>query len=1343
MNEHPTKENQAPELIVCLGASAGGLEALEAFFKQLPDDLDCAFVVVQHLSPDFKSLMGEILTRCTSLPIVTLKDGGTLQRNCVHLIPPTKEIRFEGLTARLGERPSKGVPPMIIDHCFQSLASEFGQKAVAIVLSGTGSDGSRGVASIAEADGLVIVQDPLDAKFDGMPRSAINTGAVHLILTPGEMPGIVNRFRHDPDSGRQPLPPLGLSENLSDIQRIQRALKNNFGVDFGRYYKEGTINRRIDRRVKITHKTDLATYRHLVESNKDELEALYKDLLIGVTSFFRDPEAFEQLEKLVFPRFLDDTNRESIRIWIPGCASGEEVYSILILLLEFLRDNEASIPVKIFATDLHRDSLDLASTAIYTNEALHAVRPELISLYFRKVPGGFQVSHKLREMVVFARHNLIEDAPFTRMDLVVCRNLLIYFNQEAQTRVLGLFGYSLVQNGHVFLGTSESIPEKNKNFAQIDGSARIFRKVREIDFVTSFRAVDPGSPKPGAAVQHNPIIRSKNPSERILDSLLGCFVPSGFLVNRENQLVYTVGNVSRFLRLSPGRMTDDFLQMVPEKLRLHFTGAIRRSFSEQKAIDYGIITLDESVENGKTERFHLRALPVEDYSHNLQHTFLSLTRPQEETPAQESQTRAPSLELPELAARRIEELENELALSREGHQTVVEELESSNEELQSTNEELIASNEELQSTNEELQSVNEELYTVNAEFDSKNRELSILSSDLENFLQSTQIGTIFLDSSYNIRRFTEAAGHAMHLRDGDEGRPILHVTSPLGLNANDLLTILKLVEDSGQPEEREIEGPNGACFLLRVLPFSESTSESPGFVLTFVDVSPVKESERERERLAANLQNLIESVDGILLTLGKDGEVTKPSQSWQSYTGQLWHDYKKHGWLDKIENAPRPEDIFTPDVISRRRFQHQFSLWSDETKSFRHCLARFSALPADEGWAGLIVDLENETETRRILEQKQAVLDEVTDQTSTCIFLKDLDGTYMSLNRFARELMNITKEQVDAGISDFDLFPENEAQKIREDDLKIIESKERAHFEETVGVPGGKVRIFSTTKIPLIDQNGNAYGLAGVSTDVTGHRESERIKAQKSELERVNAELEDKNEQLDTFATVASHDLKQPLRIITNYSDILLEEEASKFDSQTVIYMQRISDAARRLNNLLESIFEYSRSSRESLKRSEIDTNAILDEVLEAHHTSIKEGKVQVIAESLHPLTADRNMFYQILLNLVGNSLKFRSTTHPTLHVYSRQLEGGRIVFGVSDNGIGIADKHFPRVFEPFERLHSREDYEGSGIGLSVAKTVAVRHGGDIKIASRQGEGTTVEFALQPGTDWETQHPPS
>ena len=1329
-------DENKPELVICLGASAGGLEPLEAFFKEVPDDLDSAYVVVQHLSPDFKSLMGEILGRSTKLAIHVLKDGTALEKNNIYLIPPTKELTFDGLTARLEDRPIKGAPPLIIDHCFESLAKEFGPRAVAIILSGTGSDGSRGIQNVSDGDGLVIVQDPLDAKFDGMPRSAIDTQVVHLILIPSEMPSIINRFRHDPESGRMPPPTLTDSDDLNDVERIHQALKYGFGVDFGRFYKNPTIDRRIDRRVKITHNTDITTYRKMIESDSKELEALYKDLLIGVTSFFRDPEAFERLEKLVFPSFLDHSPLEPIRIWNAGCASGEEVYSILIMLLEFLERNNKSTPVKMFATDLHRDSLDRASRAIYSAEDIQAVPADLVVKHFKKVPGGFEVRRELREMVVFARHNLIEDAPFTRMDLVVCRNLLIYLNREAQSQVFGLFGYSLKKNGHLFLGSSENIPEDAKSFTPVEVSSRIYRKVRDQHFVTSFRPIDPTRLK-GRGAEPATIIKSKGPSERVLDSLLACFVTAGFLVNREHQLVYTVGDVARYLEVTTGRMSDDFLTMVPEDVRLHFAGAIRRIFSEGTQLDYGNITFTNGPEENGEARYRLRAMPVGQVDEQAQHCFLSLAKVVEAKVEEAPVPAHPGI--PELATRRIGELENEIVMYREGHQTVTEELESSNEELQSTNEELIASNEELQSTNEELQSVNEELYTVNAEYDSKNRQLSNLSSDLENFLHATRIGTIFLDETYNIRRFTDAAREVMNLREGDEERPIIHVTSRLGFEASDLLSALKAIEKDGEVKEMELEGPNDLFFLLRILPFRDQGEAQSGFVLTFIDISAVKQSERETELVSNQLHNLIESIDGIVLTLDRSGELVKGFSSWEDYTGQILTKESRSSWLDKLEGSPQFGEFVKYSSASSPQYECEIKVWHQKSESYRHCQLRLSPLPQEEGWAVLIIDLESEIQERLYLEESNQILDELTNKTSTVVFHKNLEGAYVSINTYGSQLFGLPEfKPGNQEFTDFDVFPKEVAQAIKEQDQEIIAGGKSVRIEEELVVADGSKRVFSTTKLPLLNREGKVYGLAGISTDITDDRQNQKIREQKLELEQINIEMGSKNRQLDQFAAVASHDLKQPLRIVSNYASILKEDCAESLSPEANNYLDRIYDAASRMNALLEAIHEYSQFGRQALHLSEVNPEVAIREVMEVLRFS-QNANVKFHLDTFPEVMADPEMLYQIFLNLIGNSVKFGAMEETQIWVYFRDRREGPPVFGVRDNGIGIKKEYLERIFEPFERLHSRDEYEGHGIGLSIARSAVERHGGEIKIFSEREKGTAIEFTFGPGPDWEVE----
>ena len=1338
-------DDDEPDLVICLGASAGGLEALEAFFKEVPGDLDCAYVVVQHLSPDFKSLMGEILSRSTKLPIRVLEDGSVLEKNHVHLIPPTKELSFDGLTARLEDRPSKGSPPLIIDHCFESLAKEFGPRAVAIVLSGTGSDGSRGIQNVADGDGLVIAQDPLDAKFDGMPRCAIDTQTVHLTLNPGEMPSTINRFRHDPDSGRTPLPSITGGEHLNDLERIHQALKLGFGVDFERFYKDATINRRIERRVKITHNTDITTYRLMIESDPNELEALYKDLLIGVTSFFRDPDAYEKLESLVFPAFLEHNPMDPIRIWNAGCASGEEVYSILILLLEYLEKNDRSTTVKVFATDLHRGSLERASNGIYSAADIQSVPKGLIGKYFKKVTGGFEVRRELREMVVFARHNLIEDAPFTRMDLVVCRNLLIYLNKEAQTKIFGLFGYSLQKNGFLFLGTSENLPEDAKSFVQIETGSRLYRKVRDQQFVTSFRSIDPSRLK-GRTSEPVPMLKSKNPSEKVLDSLLSCFVTAGFLVNRENQLVYTVGKVSRYLALHSGRMTDDFLSMAPEDLRLHFAGAIRRTFNEEVLVDYGNISFQDPEEASEQARFRLRAVPVGEADGQLQFCFLSLTKVVEEEP-EESGSVPAHAGIPELANRRIEELENEIGMYREGHQTVTEELESSNEELQSTNEELIASNEELQSTNEELQSVNEELYTVNAEFDSKNRELSYLTADLENFLQATRIGTIFLDDTYNIRRFTDAAAEVMNLREGDESRPIIHVTSQLGLDPTDLLAALKAVEREGKVQEMELEGPDELFMLLRILPYQDKAEALSGFVLTFIDISATKKSEREKESMSNHLRTLIEAIDGIVLTLDENGELLEASHTWEEYTGQILTKEGRSTWLHKIEGSPQfsafasAQGELSLDCCEPLRpcCEHQIKVWNQDSGSYRHCLLRLSPLPEKAGWAALVIDLESEIQARLALEENNKVLNELTDMTSTAVFHKDLKGVYVSMNRYGAQLFNMPQKRLgNQKLTDFDLFPSEIAKEITRKDQEVLAGQSSVRLEEELVIKDGSTKVYSTTKMPLLDQEGKVYGLAGIATDITDDRQNQKIREQKVELERINIEMGSKNRQLDQFASVASHDLKQPLRIVSNYASILREDCAEMLSPEANNYLGRIYDAASRMNALLEAIHEYSQFGRQALHLSDVQPEDAVREVLDVLRLGQKTA-VKFHLDTFPEIMADKEMLYQIYLNLIGNSVKFGASKNPQVWIYVRERGAARPIFGVRDNGIGIKNDYLERIFEPFERLHSRDEYEGHGIGLSIARSAVERHGGQIKISSEREKGTAIEFTFGPGPDWEVE----
>ena len=762
--------------VVGIGASAGGLEALEQFFGNMPFTEKLAFVVVQHLSPDFKSLMDELLARHTKMPIHRVEDGMELQAGGIYLIPAKKNMALSGGRFLLTDQDSSGGLNLPIDIFFRSLAQDYGSRGIAVVLSGTGSDGSRGIRDVHTAGGLVIAQSVESAAFDGMPKNAIATGICHRILAATKMPAFIEDYLKDPgtilnrDQGQfDPVEPGG------ELAAIFSLFRTRFGLDFSQY-REGTIQRRIERRMQLVRCGRMLDYVDIIRHDMLELESLYRDLLVEVTEFFRDPQAFDRLRKDVVPSIFDNPDRDpaaEMRVWIAGCATGEEAYSIAMLFHEEATKRNVAPNVKVFATDVHRSSLEIASAGVYPSEAIERVS-ERYRHHFLNQGASYQISAEIRKLVIFAPQNVVNDPPFTRIDLITCRNVLIYLKPDVQKRVLSLFHFGLHPKGFLFLGSSETVGELSREFDTIDQHWRVFQKVRDVRLRPTGNvpmATPIATPLINAIRPVQPLYQGQAPNaeSRVMEDLLDRYVPPSFLVNRHYELLHSFGDARRILTQPKGRPTLELLRMVEGDLRMAMSTALHRAAREKTRVVLEGVRIDE--DSG------IAQLSVEPHGTAGDGLYLICIEPME-APIDASGT-AEQFRADDHAAQRIVDLERELDFKKESLQTTVEELESSNEELQSTNEELVAANEELQSTNEELHSVNEELYTVNAEHQRKINELTQLTADMNNLIRSTDIGTVFLDRALRIRRFTPAISSAFDILDQDIGRPHRPIRLPV------------------------------------------------------------------------------------------------------------------------------------------------------------------------------------------------------------------------------------------------------------------------------------------------------------------------------------------------------------------------------------------------------------------------------------------------------------------------------------------------------------------------------------------------------------------------------------
>lgn len=862
VQEFTKEELPLTHFVAGIGASAGGLEALEQLFSHVDPEKSISYIVVQHLSPDFESLMDQLLGRITAMPIVQIEDGVEVEPGTIYLLPPKKEVILSDGHLLLTERSSHRELSFPIDSFFRSLAQDAGQRAVAIILSGTGSDGSRGICDVHDAGGFVAVQSEESAKFDGMPRNACDTGIVDAVLAAEEIPDAIVRYTESSVVASR----LGNDESSSGgpTLAILSMLKKRYEIDFS-HYKTTTITRRIERRIMLSESGDIQAYAQRLRTDPAEIDALYKDLLVGVTSFFRDRDVFNRLEKDVLPGLMERLEpTQEFRAWVVGTASGEEAYTLAILLAETSKALERPPRVKIFASDVHQQSLEFASRGVYQESSLVGISDDIRERYFHERSDGFHVSPDLRKMVVFVPHNVITNAPFTNLDMVSCRNVFIYFTPATQKKVLSLFHFGLKTGGVLCQGSSETPGELSHEFEPIDERNRIYRKQRDVNLPASMRmpfsSFGGGTP---LLTTVQPVLPGKSAEARnsnlndAYDTLLKRFMPEGFLLSEERDLLHTFGNASEYLRVPQGRLSRDILELVDPNLRTALSAALRRLSPEQSATTTASFsdTRSNSDRHVKITADHL----AQDDSRILI-TF-------EETKAAPKEKRK-NVEVAsnEILSEDYLALERQLAQTKDSLQSTVEEAHATNEELQAANEQLTASNEELQSTNEELHSVNEELYTVNAEHQRKIEELIQLTDDMDNLLNSTNIHTIFLDKHLKVRRFTPGIGDTFNLLPQDIGRRLDTFTH--NIEIKQLTEKVEAVVETERSFEHEVRDKHGTWFLLRILPYL-TRGQVDGAVLTLVDITSLKLAESK----LAELSEIVEHSDDAIFRQDVDGTI--------------------------------------------------------------------------------------------------------------------------------------------------------------------------------------------------------------------------------------------------------------------------------------------------------------------------------------------------------------------------------------------------------------------------------------------------------------------------------------
>jgi two-component system CheB/CheR fusion protein len=1406
----PSSPARAGFPIVGVGASAGGLEAFTHLLQNLPTNTGMGFVLVQHLDPDHESALTEILSRATALPVHEVTNKLRVQPNHVYIIPPNTCMSIASGVLKLRARHEQGrTPHHSIDFFLESLAQDQHERAIGIILSGTASDGTLGLEAIKAKDGITFAQDD-SAKYDSMPRSAVAAGCVDFVLSPEniarELAGIAKHQHTGIQTREAPFPRVQSAARRHDeasrrsdaspeqqFNKILALLRNRCGVDFS-LYKTSTIHRRVNRRMLLNRLPTLAAYAQFLRGNIRELDALYSDVLISVTNFFRDPEAFTVLERKVFPKLISERGQGLLRMWVVGCSTGQEAYSLAMAYAEF-SDRVARAPtVQFFATDLHEALLDKARAGLYAKSLVKDISPQRLRRFFTEEEGGYRISKALRESVVFARQNLLSDPPFSRMDLIICRNLLIYIEPSLQEKVMATFHFALRPKGCLFLGASESVGGRAELFEPLDKKHKIYsRKPGPSAALHLHRVPKPpeakkeiAMPKPAHALEG---ARTEINVQREADRVtLNRFAPTSVLVNSELQALQFRGDTSRYLKPPTGQASLNVLKMAREGLMLPLRAAINKAKKQNKVVHKENVRVHQ---NGQTHTMNLEVVPLKNVKERCYLIFFEETQ-RVEVRGQRTEVRGE--EAPQPAARREAErsrvaplrhriagLEEELNETRDYVQALQEQHEAANEELQSSNEEVTSANEELQSTNEELEtskeeleSVNEEITTVNEEMIKRNVELNRLNSDLLNLQASTHLVIILLGRDLTIRRFSTQAENQFSLMAADVGRSISRVRH--NLDVPDLERFIAEVVDTGSEREREVRDKDGHWYSLRVRPYLTLDNRLDGAVLVLVNIDALKQTERTITEARDFAESIIHTARDPLMILDAKLRVQMANEAFYATfkvsrteaEGRLIFDLDHGHW-----NIPKLRELLK-DIVPRHSFFNNFEVTHDfENIGHRTMLLNARTLSETSGQPGrILLGIQDITELLRFqaeLRRSELRYRRLFEAAKDGVLIVDpATRKILDANPFMIELLGYSREE----LLGKELF---------EVGLLKDEAASRAAFRELQ--EKGVIRY---EDLPLQTKRGERREVEFISTlyqegeekiiqcsirDITKRTQAEQALRQAQaqladragQLEQAVAErtteLIATNKQLEAFVYTIAHDLRAPLRSMQGFSDMLVKDEGPTLTETGQDYAQRINKSARFMDALLTDLLAFASITQQRIELAAMSLEPVVQTALSRLEREIQEKHARVETTGPWPAAlAHGPTLSQVLFNLLSNALKFaRSDVPPLIRIRAEErLDGitdkwaseqsstnptirssihpppqaAWVRVWVEDNGIGIAPEYQEQVFRLFLRLH-RDAYGGTGVGLAIVQKGVERMGGRVGVESTPGQGSRFWLELR------------
>jgi two-component system CheB/CheR fusion protein len=1324
----PPRESEPDEVarsgrfpIVGLGASAGGIEALERFFAQVPLDLGVAFLVVLHLGPDTTSHATEILARVAKVPVQEAEDGDVVEPDHVYVITPNTVLGISN--GRLDVKRPADPRRQPVDALFRALAEDQGDAAVGVVLSGTGSDGAAGLKAIKDHGGMAIAQLPEEAGHPGMPRSAVALGFVDWILPVEEIPARLAEYAKRRQSLDSPRGPFGLraEDAMQAFRTIAALILRATGHDFSQY-KQSTMFRRIQRRVQVTQSESLAAYVDFLRHDPEEITLLFNDLLINVTCFFRDPPVFEALAGGHLASLLASRGGgRQVRVWVPGCSSGEEAYTIAMLMREAMSGLDAPPSVKIFATDIDDQALDLARQGLYPESIAEDVSPARLERFFHKQRGGYQVQKDIREMCVFSTHNVISDPPFSRLDLISCRNLLIYLETELQKKLVPLFHYALVTGGHLLLGPSENLAGHPDLFLAVDKQRRLFeRKEATISPLLIFpllgasRVARLGSDLSAL----RPPTREQNVTRSFERVLLDEYAPAAVIVNPRCEIVYVSGRTGRYLELPSGATSTNVVDMAHPNLRPDLHAALHKAIRLRQPVLHEAVVYEAT---GVARRLNLVVRPMFEGGAESELFMLIF----EEITTSFDTEKVGIDHLSTTRSHLAADLEKELRSTREHLQATNEELQSANEEMLSTNEELQSTNEELQTSKEELQSINEELQTVNLELTRNVEELDGTNNDLQNLFASTHIATMFLGADLRIKKFSPATTEVFRVIDSDIGRPVTDIAATF--TDAELITDVRAVLSSLVPREQKVyRGEGDRWYIRRVQPYRSVNNVIDGVVITFVDIT---ELQRAQDRIAG-LAAIVESSQDAIVGFSIGGRI----QSWNVGAERMY------GYAAADVTGRPFAQLFPPDRgealdADYARVARGEHVVVEEISSMRKdgvlvpILLTLSPVYDSAGRviavASIAHDLTRIKDTERELRRGEERLRLALESTTLGTWEFDPTSGAMSWSDRARVLWGFAP---DAPITyDSVLLHVLEADQARLDETlrRALEPAGPGEYEVEIQVlaADGSTRWVGAWGRAFFAESGGfrrAVRLIGTLLDITERRRTE---------EALKAADRHKND----FLAVLGHELRNPLTPIRNAVHVL--RRLGTADAVKGRAHEMIERQLHHMTRLIDDLLDISRvsSGKVVLRREHLDLVDLVRCVIEDERSDAEAGRLSLEANlPTQPLwiLGDATRLAQSVSNLLINAVKFTSPGGRILIDLITEADGAATI-RVGDTGMGVEPELMDRLFQPFMQADRSIDRSrgGLGLGLSLVKSFVELHGGQVEVHS-DGAGHGSVFSI-------------